>query len=100
MGGTEVTDTIHRIISFIIHNDLAVLVNWSGVSNKRAACDLLSMELVQDAILSQQRYADVSGAELLIHMRRWCRNARDRAGGCTKRITKPPKSKDVDLDVD
>ncbi|KAF7234249.1 hypothetical protein EG68_12167 [Paragonimus skrjabini miyazakii] len=100
MGGTDVADTIRRMMSFLIHNNLAVLMNWSGVCNKRAACDLLSMELVQDAIPSQQRYADVSGAELLVHMRRWYRNARDRAGGRTKRITKPPKSKDVFLDVD
>ncbi|KAF7260733.1 hypothetical protein EG68_01447 [Paragonimus skrjabini miyazakii] len=100
MGGMDVADTIRRMMSFFIHHDLAVSMNWSRVCNKRAAWDLLSMELVQDAIVSQQRYADVSSEELLIHMRRWFRNARDRAGGRTKRIPKKTKSKDVDLDGD
>ncbi|KAF7241650.1 hypothetical protein EG68_10329, partial [Paragonimus skrjabini miyazakii] len=100
MGGTDVADTIRRMMSFLIHTDLAVSMNWGGVCNKLAACDLLSMELVKDAILSQQRYADVSGEELLVHMRRAFRSARDRAGGRTKRITKPPKPNDVDLDDD
>ncbi|KAF7234280.1 hypothetical protein EG68_11740, partial [Paragonimus skrjabini miyazakii] len=47
MGGMDVADTIHRMISFFIHHDLVVSMNWSGVCNKRATCDLLSMELVQ-----------------------------------------------------
>ncbi|KAF7261035.1 hypothetical protein EG68_01491 [Paragonimus skrjabini miyazakii] len=91
MCGTDVADTIRRM-SFLIHNDLAVSMNWGGVCNRQAACNLLSID--------QQSYADVSGEELLVNMRRWLLNARDRAGGRTKRITKLPKSKDVDLDDD
>ncbi|KAF7241980.1 hypothetical protein EG68_10421 [Paragonimus skrjabini miyazakii] len=53
MGGTDVADTIRRMMSFLIHNDLAVLMNWSGVCNKWATCDLLSMELVQGNFSSQ-----------------------------------------------
>ncbi|KAF6779793.1 hypothetical protein AHF37_00715 [Paragonimus kellicotti] len=86
MGGTDVADTIRRMLSFLIHSDLAVSMNWTGACNKRAACDLLCMEVVQDAVVNQQKYADVSGAEILVHMRRWFRNARDRAGGRTRRI--------------
>ncbi|KAF7238258.1 hypothetical protein EG68_11318 [Paragonimus skrjabini miyazakii] len=47
IGGTDVTDAIRRMMSFLIHNDLAVSMNWSGVCNKREACELLSMELVR-----------------------------------------------------
>ncbi|KAF5396231.1 hypothetical protein PHET_10526 [Paragonimus heterotremus] len=53
MGGTDVADTIRRMMSFLIHNDLAVLMNWNGVCNKRAACDLPSTELVQGDFSSQ-----------------------------------------------
>ncbi|KAF6776150.1 hypothetical protein AHF37_04254 [Paragonimus kellicotti] len=95
MGGTDVADTIRRMLSFLIHSDLAVSMNWTGACNKRAACDLLCMEVVQDAVVNQQKYAD----EILVHMRRWFRNARDRAGGRTRRI-KPHTLKDVDLDAD
>ncbi|KAA3676241.1 uncharacterized protein DEA37_0004707 [Paragonimus westermani] len=100
MGGTDVADTVRRIMSSLIHHDLAITTNWTGTGNKRAACDLLLMEVVQDAISSQQKYADISAEELHVHMRRWFRNARDRAGGRMKRRTKHSKQQNVDLDTD
>ncbi|KAF6769493.1 hypothetical protein AHF37_12460 [Paragonimus kellicotti] len=102
IGGTDVVDTVRRMLSFLTHNDLAVSMNWTGACNKRAACDLLSMEVVQEMQmpwLTNRITSEASGAELLVHMRRWFRNARDRAGGRTRRI-KPHTPKDVDLDAD
>ncbi|KAF8562937.1 hypothetical protein P879_11666 [Paragonimus westermani] len=55
MGGTDVADTVRRLLSCLIHHELAVTTNWTGTGNKRAACDLLLMEVVQDSISSQQR---------------------------------------------
>ncbi|KAF7234119.1 hypothetical protein EG68_12462 [Paragonimus skrjabini miyazakii] len=95
MGGTDVAHTIRHMMSFLIHHDLDVSMNWSGVCNKRAACDLLSMELVQ-----ADRRTPTYPAKSFWYMRRWFRNARDRAGGRTKRIPKKTKSKDVELDGD
>ncbi|KAF6780367.1 hypothetical protein AHF37_00136 [Paragonimus kellicotti] len=101
MGGTDVADTVHRMLSFLIHNDLAVSMNWTGACNKRAACDLLSMEAVQDAVVSQQRYADVSAKYFQYTCAVRFRNARDRSGGGrTKRTMKHHKPEDVDMDAD
>ncbi|KAA3671376.1 uncharacterized protein DEA37_0010332 [Paragonimus westermani] len=92
MGGTDVADTVRRIMS-------SLTTNLTGTGNKRAACDLLLMEVVEDAISSQQRYADISAEELRVHMRRWCRNARDRAGGRMQRRAKQSNQQNVDLNT-
>ncbi|KAF7255999.1 hypothetical protein EG68_06821 [Paragonimus skrjabini miyazakii] len=53
MGGTDVADTVRRIMSFLIPKDLAVSRNWTGVFNKQAAYDLLFTELIQGKFCSQ-----------------------------------------------
>ncbi|KAF6775290.1 hypothetical protein AHF37_05734 [Paragonimus kellicotti] len=36
MGGMDFADTVRRMLSFLIHNDLAVSMEWTGAYNKRA----------------------------------------------------------------
>ncbi|KAF6771361.1 hypothetical protein AHF37_10082 [Paragonimus kellicotti] len=55
----------------------------------------VAVHLMQSLV---NRGTRISG-ELLVYMRRCLRNARDRAGGRTKRTTKLCKPKDVDLDA-
>ncbi|KAF7258256.1 hypothetical protein EG68_04214, partial [Paragonimus skrjabini miyazakii] len=74
-------------------------------SSKPAVMPAMFRSLARTQEELEAREAELEDSEvydvvLLAHMRRWFRNARDRAGGRTKRITKPPKSKDVDLDDD
>ncbi|KAA3679854.1 uncharacterized protein DEA37_0011653 [Paragonimus westermani] len=57
MSGTDVADTVRRMLSFLIHHELAVTINWTGTCNKRAACDLLLMAVVQDDSQVNEEYS-------------------------------------------
>ncbi|KAF7258755.1 hypothetical protein EG68_03774 [Paragonimus skrjabini miyazakii] len=80
LANPEVYDVVvSAAVYLVILVDEVTIHNWQDVR-----CGY-------HALISQQRYADVSGEQLLVHMRRWLHNARNRTGGRLRRTTKPPK---------
>ncbi|KAF7262605.1 hypothetical protein EG68_00116 [Paragonimus skrjabini miyazakii] len=84
LGGSDSVVALRRMLSSVIHNDLAILMNWTGLCNKRPASNLLLMSAIRDAV--EQNFSDLVVDELHAHMQRWFRNSRDRCGGRRKRL--------------
>ncbi|KAF5404723.1 hypothetical protein PHET_01767 [Paragonimus heterotremus] len=84
LGGSDSVVSLRRMLSSVIHNDLAILMNWTGACKKRPASNLLLMNAIRDAV--EQNFSDLAVDELHAHMQRWFRNSRDRCGGRRKRL--------------
>ncbi|KAJ8972952.1 hypothetical protein NQ317_000786 [Molorchus minor] len=86
VGGRDTFDTTRRIMSRVIHNNLALIINWIGRNNKpafRGYKNILS--LISDAVRVNPLAARASEQEIFSIIKVWLRGAVDRDGGRNKR---------------
>ncbi|KAK1174981.1 hypothetical protein AOXY_G2603 [Acipenser oxyrinchus oxyrinchus] len=80
IGGTNVKETVWRLLSKTINNILAQQMNWTGVNGKRAFKNL-TLKDVFGAVRRNSLTSKVTDEEIEVIVKRWFQLAGDRAGG-------------------
>ncbi|KAK7138671.1 hypothetical protein R3I93_015939 [Phoxinus phoxinus] len=80
-GGTTVKESVWRILSFLLSNDMARQINWRGINGKAAFKDTSLKPVINAAVRRNRLTATATDQEIEHWTKRWLQLAADRDGG-------------------
>ncbi|XP_067274662.1 uncharacterized protein [Pseudorasbora parva] len=80
-GGTTVKESVWRILSFLLTNDMARQMNWRGINGKAAFRDASLKTVINAAVRRNRLTATATDQEIEQWVKRWLQLATDRDGG-------------------
>lgn len=85
IGGSDVKDTVWRLMKHLITNTLAKDTNWRGVNGKTSMASLHLKTAVIAAVRKNPLTSRASEREVEMFMKRWLQLSADREGGRRRR---------------
>ncbi|KAI7806182.1 hypothetical protein IRJ41_001717, partial [Triplophysa rosa] len=78
---TTIKDSVWRIMSFLLTNDIARQTNWRGINGKAAFKDTTLQTVINAAVRRNRLTATATDQEVEHWVKRWLQLATDRDGG-------------------
>ncbi|TRY58333.1 hypothetical protein DNTS_031777 [Danionella cerebrum] len=91
-GGTNVKETVWRIMSKLMTNQLARQINWRGVNGKYGFEQLVIKDIVLKSVRKNRNTSGALDGEIEKFIKRWLQLAADRDGGRKERALKQNNS--------
>uniref|UniRef100_A0A8C6TPX0 DUF4806 domain-containing protein n=1 Tax=Neogobius melanostomus TaxID=47308 RepID=A0A8C6TPX0_9GOBI len=85
IGGTDVRDTVFRIMKRVVSHSLATKTNWRGINGKSPFASLQLKDVIIAAVWKNPITPTASACEVEKYMKRWLQMAMDREGGRRRR---------------
>ncbi|XP_026054935.1 uncharacterized protein LOC113040936 isoform X2 [Carassius auratus] len=80
-GGTTVKESVWRILSFLLSNDMARQMNWRGINGKAAFKDTSLKTIINAAVRRNRLTSTATDQEVENWIKRWLQLSADRDGG-------------------
>ncbi|KAF6776257.1 hypothetical protein AHF37_04222 [Paragonimus kellicotti] len=85
IGGTDLRNVVKRILTSLVHKDIAKTINWRGINGKIKFSTMRLTSAIKDGVMRTAGFEGTTGESVEKYVKRWFKNAGGRDGRRYKR---------------